>query len=342
MWDRRPDLVHFHHLTRLSTTLIDICADLGLPTVLTLHDYWMVCLRGKRLHPVTGEVCDVLDRDRCVQCLHPLWPTLLPNPGDIGDPDDPLDAGAGRYTLERWEAHSKRVMNRVDLVICPASFHRDRFVEWGLDPERCVVIEHGLVTEPLLAPPRGTKPVRTIGFIGNVIRSKGAHVLVDAFNRLDRPELRLELHGQCEADHGITDYAAQLTARPGLELELCGPYEHDDLPRILAGLDVLVVPSIWWETFCLTAREGALAGLPVVASNIAGIRDAVDSGMVLGFEPGDAEDLARVLAEVLDDETLRDRMSRQAGLVRDISECAAETEHQYEAMLERTARAART
>lgn len=334
LWGKKPDLVHFHHLTRLSTTLIEICVEQGIPTVLTLHDYWMVCLRGQRYHPTEEKVCDVLDRERCVQCLHPLWPTLLPldAPAEL---DDPHKRRAGWYALRRWELHMRRVLGLCDLLIAPAAFHRERYVEWGVDPERCVVVEHGLDTRRLLAKPRAPRPVRTIGYLGNVIPPKGVHVLVEAFNRLARADLVLDIHGECVAYHGRSDYLERLRAAPGLDVRLSGPYSYGELPEILAGFDVLVVPSLWWETFCLTVREGALAGVPVVVSDIAGMHDAVAAGLALGFEPGNPDDLARVLRRLIEDDALRAEMGRKAHLVRDIADCAEETERHYEAVLAR-------
>jgi glycosyltransferase involved in cell wall biosynthesis len=340
LWGKKPDLVHFHHLTRLSTTLIDVCAELGIPTVVTLHDFWLVCLRGQRYHPVTHEVCDVLDRERCLACLHPLWPTLLPldASGAPDAPADPYAQRAGWYTLKRWEQAVKATLARCDLLISPAAFHRDRFVEWGADPARCVVVEHGLDTRFLRAAPRRTRPVQTIGYVGNVIPPKGVHVLVEAFHRLGRADLELQVHGNLNAYHGRTDYAERLRGAPGRAVRLRGAYSYADLPKILAGLDVLVVPSIWWETFGLTAREGALAGVPVVVADVGGLHDVVKSGLALGFRAGDAEDLARVLRRLIEDKALRAEMGRKAHLVRDIADCAAETEAHYETVLSRSAR----
>src|SRR5206468_6511433 len=62
-----------------------------------------------------------------------------------------------------------------------------------------------------------------------------------------------------------------------------GRYEHHDLPALLAGLDVLVVPSLWWENSPLTVREGALAGLSVVVSQLGGLVEAVEEGLAIGF-----------------------------------------------------------
>ena len=45
----RPDIAHVHHLTCLSTTIVPELKQRGIPVVLTLHDYWMLCHRGQLL-----------------------------------------------------------------------------------------------------------------------------------------------------------------------------------------------------------------------------------------------------------------------------------------------------
>src|SRR5690606_27003378 len=45
----RPDVVHVQHLTGLSSELPLECAARGIPTIFTLHDYWMICHRGQLL-----------------------------------------------------------------------------------------------------------------------------------------------------------------------------------------------------------------------------------------------------------------------------------------------------
>ena len=335
LWESRPELVHFHHFTCLSTAWIEACAERGIPVVVTLHDYWLVCPRGQRLHPDTNEVCAELDRSRCVRCLNKMWPHLLPveESADARDPS-PVTSGS-LYSLRRWEEHVHRMLDLAALIITPSRFHRDRFVEWGLDPARCAVVPHGLDTRGLRGEPRGRRPLRTIGYAGTLIPSKGVHVLLDAFQRLGRADLTLAIHGQALLYHGDAGYADRLRAAvaPGLDVRFGGAYRQEELGNVLAGLDALVVPSIWWETFGLTVREGALAGLPVVAAEIGGLGEAVAEGLALGFRAGDAEDLARVLARLIDDADLRDAMSRKGALVRDIADCAAETEAHYSRVL---------
>ncbi len=331
----RPDLVHVHHLTCLSTSMIRVAKELRIPVVMTLHDYWLLCPRGQRLHPDDLSVCETLDRDRCLPCVHKLWPHLLAAPDPAAAPgEDPSMA-----KLLAWDAHVREMLALCDATIAVSAFHRDRFVDAGLPPERSHVVANGISAAALRAEPRGRWPIRHVGFIGTVIPSKGVHVLIEAFNLLGREELVLDVYGEVVPYHEKNDYLAELetAVQPGLEVRFHGRYEHRDLPRIFVGLDLLVVPALWWEAFCLTAREGALAGLPVVASRIGGLAEAVEEGLALGFEAGNAEELAAAIARLCDDQDLRDEMSRKAHLVRDVEQCAADTDEVYRAALDRAA-----
>lgn len=322
----KPDVVHIHHLTCLSTTMIEVAKSLGLPVVMWLSDYWFQCPRGQRILPEDLSICEDLDRDRCLPCLQKLWPHLLADedqPGFSGTP--PME------TLQAWEAHMLKMAERCDVTLTPSAFHRDRFVEWGVPADHCQVVKYGLPKEDLVAPPRGKAPIHHVGFTGIVLPSKGVHVLVEAFSLLDREDLVLDIHGEHLSFHGKTDYMEELKAavKPGLTVNFHGRFENRDLPEILSGLDLLVITSLWWESYYLTAREGALAGLPVIAFNLAGLTEAVDEGLALGCEAGNVRQLADAIARVCDDEDLRDELTRKAHIVRGVMDCAENIQSIY-------------
>ena len=184
-----------------------------------------------------------------------------------------------------------------------------------------------------------------IGYLGSMIPPKGAHVLVEAFKKLRRDDAVLDLHGVILAYHGDASYEPLLRqmVKGDPRITLHGRYENSDLPSILSRLDVLVVPSIWWETFCITIREGFMGRVPVVAARLGALAEAIEDGRTgLLFEPGDADELARVLARLLDDPDLRRRLTEGSfERVKGISENAEEMlEHYRAAMSVRAAKAA--
>ncbi|MCB9832218.1 MAG: glycosyltransferase [Planctomycetes bacterium] len=316
-----PDLVHIHHLTCLSTSIIDVARDRGLPTVMTLHDFWMVCPRGQRIDPEL-RICDRIDRVKCHACLARLWPHLFP------------DAAAGRLVADRaprqiedWDAFIQRVLARCNLLITPSEFHLEKMLEFPLPRERMTALPHGLDTRALLQQRDPEAPIRRIGFIGSVIPSKGVHLLTEAFDLLGRPDLELSIWGEAPSFHGDTGYVERMKAglRPGLQVRFHGAYDQRELAMILRDIDVLVVPSLWWESFCLTIREGLLAGAIVVAADHGPMSEALAMGRDgILFEPGSASDLAAKLRALLDDPALARRHRNKGHVVKDMARNARE------------------
>jgi rhamnosyltransferase len=310
----RPDLVHFHHLTCLSTSLLDVARRAGAPTVMTLHDFWTVCPRGQRITAAL-ERCETLDRTQCAPCLTRLWPHFTITPETLGALDERLRAR----------------LDGVDLLISPSEEHRRKMLEFGLDPARHVVVAHGLASEGLAAARRPRTELRRVGFIGSVIPSKGVHVLVEAFRRAAVPGLTLDLYGDVLNFHGDVGYGERLRSAAGdAPVVLRGGYDPEALPGILRDLDLLVVPSLWRESFCLTAREAFLAGVPVLASRLGGLAEAfVDGEGGRFFAPGDVAELALRLRELATDDGAFRALAQKIPAVRTLASCAAETEARY-------------
>ena len=97
-----------------------------------------------------------------------------------------------------------------------------------------------------------------------------------------------------------------------------------------AGIDVLVVPSIWLENAPFVIREAFTAGVPVVASDLGGMAEMVDhevNGLL--FTPGDADALGRALARLASEPVLVDRLRRGIPPVMTIEDDAAQLRSLY-------------
>jgi glycosyltransferase involved in cell wall biosynthesis len=297
----RPDVVHAQGLTCLSTTILDEVKRRGTRLGLTLHDFWLGCPRGQRMTKDL-ELCATLNRRRCVPCLGGIWPEYFP------------DAETGLVNLDNYDRRVARALALPDFLVTPSEFHRRMYLrEWNVAEERIHAVPPGLDPAPFVGLKRVPSVKFRIGFIGSVTPSKGVHVLLDAFNLLPAGSAVLRVHGAATRWHEVADYQQQLEARvkPGHPVEFRGRYANAELPRILSELDALVVPSLWYESYCMTIREGFLANVPVVASRLGPMADAVEDGVTgLLFDPGDAEGLSRCLRRLLEDARLRNDLAR--------------------------------
>jgi len=98
----------------------------------------------------------------------------------------------------------------------------------------------------------------------------------------------------------------------------------------LSEIDVLVVPSIWYENSPLTIHEAFLAGVPVITSNIGGMAELVrDEVNGLHFQVGNAEDLARKMLRVVENPSLLSTLKPNDSLVTKIEQHALKIETIY-------------
>jgi glycosyltransferase involved in cell wall biosynthesis len=325
----RPDVVHIHHLTCLSTGIVDRCRAAGVPVLMTLHDFWMGCPRGQRI--TAGlDVCPTIRLGKCLPCLRELWPHLL---GRGRSPDLPADERDAQdlALLEEYHASILGTLSALDRLVTPSRFLARMYVDYGVPAERIQVVENGLPTARWAghrAPPAPVGGPLRVGFIGSVLPSKGVHLLMEAFRQLGDPSgMRLDIWGEVLPFHNDRGYGERLAAlRRGYEsaITLHGAYANDELPAILSRMDVLVVPSLWYEAFGLTIREAHLARVPVVVAGHGAMAEAVEHGRTgLCFEAGDKHALADALRRLADDPGLRERLGRGAP-VRDELDAARE------------------
>jgi glycosyltransferase involved in cell wall biosynthesis len=140
-----------------------------------------------------------------------------------------------------------------------------------------------------------------VAFHGSLMRTKGAHVLLEAWLRLPKNVASLgilTIRGAYR-DAAYGRQIAALAERAGAVLE--GEFRREDLCAKLSQTDLLVVPSIWWENSPLAILEGLAARVPLVVSNLGGMAELVDEGRGgYRFRPGDPDDLARVLRQCLE------------------------------------------
>ncbi len=316
--DFRPDVVHVHHLFKLSAGLIALAKRQGIPVLVTLHDYWFICDNAQLLYRGRLPCAGPAGGWRCAGCMG-----AMEMPGSFVAHAAPL---ATPLYLYRYHL-LRRALRRADAVIAPSAYVYTRLQAAGATLKQVRLLPHGTDDGWLAGYRRqpGEGHLR-IGYLGTVAPHKGVDILLQALARLPVGRAELHIYGP-----GQAAYLGSLRSRAeGLPVQFHGPYERKDLGRVLGGLDLVVVPSLWPENAPLVVQEALLARVPVVAARIGGMGEWVQHGKTgLLVAPGDPGALAAALQQALDDPALLARWSAAIRPPKTMAEYAGEVEELY-------------
>lgn len=308
----RPDVLHVISGYMLSASVLRAAERLSVPTVLTLTDFWFLCRRITLLRS-NGELSTLpIDPVRCVRCLAEesrryRWAGhVAPKLMNVY-----WSLWKGRVAqMESRMSFLRDTLQRVDAIISPSLFLRSVFVESGVPPERVHFSRQGrdfldLTPEHLT---KTAAPVLRVGYIGQIAQLKGVHVLVKAVKQLPAAALSVRIFGDPTP---FPAYTAQLREqiRDDRRIELVGVRTAQELSRLHRELDIIVMPSVWYENSPNVILEAFAHHTPVISSDLGGMSELVQHGKNgLLFAPGDANDLAKQLRRLLEEPELLTRL----------------------------------
>ena len=354
---RRPDLLHIAHLGYLSTSLLATAREFGIPAVVTLTDLWPICVTS-RLVRSDGRLCTgPTDLGECVRCCAHMGPRGAPYarlsrfvPTFVWR----LMAGACGSSLvrslpyARWlDALARRnqvIRQRLlgaKAVFCPGEFVRQVLVRNGYPAHRIRHSPHGIEERKrvLREPPVGAAPKLRFGYVGPLARHKGAHLPVEAFASLGLDsQASLTYRGPVAGARASDSYGALVSERiaetKGANHE--GPFPNETVGEIMERLDVLIVPSTWYENTPTVIYEALASGTPVIATGHGGMRELVDAyrGGWL-FPRGDVSALASLMKRLIENRDLVRRAASEIRRVPGFAEHFEEVALAYEQVLSR-------
>ena len=320
----RPDVIHLQHLMGMPATVVDQALATGAPLVVTLHDYWFPCANAQLVTNYDGSVCNGpqwwLNCGRCAVAR-------------AGVPGDRWLAPAVAPILALRSHRLRHVLAQAQRVIAPTCFVRNSYADLGMPADNVVVVPHGIeapayVRDAASDNGRRDGPLHVV-YVGSLAWQKGVHVLIDAVNGMDAEKIRLSIYGDLKK---YPKYVAGLRARshhPGTHFG--GAIGREALWQLLSQeADVVVVPSVWYETASLVTQEAFAAGVPVVASQLGALAERVRDGVDgLHFAPGDAAALRERLARLQNDRELLDELRSKIRPVRTMDEHVADVDAVY-------------
>lgn len=337
----QPDIIHIQHLVGLAVDIVEIAKRRKIPIVFTLHDYWLIC-NQIRMWNQNKKICHYAKQFNCGLCnaregLLPFYSLSSKDTMMLGElVKRPLKfifnffillVNVGYYWFGFRKLRSKYIFDAVDLFISPSRFLRNMMIEHGLPERKILFSDNGIIKEKNISLGDAVKNSLVFAYIGGISDEKGIPVLIDAFNNIN--DAQLEIYGA-----GAKTYQNRIK---NSKIKLYGVVSGQAKNNMLARIDVLVVPSVWFENSPLTIHEAFMFGKPVITSNIGGMAELVQDGVNgLHFKVGDIDDLRNKIQFLIAHPEDISKMSAQTPHIKSIEENAIELENIYKARLLKT------
>ncbi|MCZ6599008.1 MAG: glycosyltransferase [Planctomycetota bacterium] len=312
----RPDLVHFTYLLwGLSVRMPVIAKDQGIPSIVTVTDYGLLCHRGQmfdwRLQRCFGPhppaVCarcvrepSIYDGSRARVTAKRAAVRTLARMGGMG-------IVVTEEELALREKVVREALEAVSHLIAPTRVVADTFRGYGVPEDKLTELVYSFDDTHLREARKETRSgVVTFGFLGQFTPHKGLAKLLAAVEVMEHrlPEAvepwEVRIYGGKAGGRNL-HYTERLFSHDrGPRVRVCPPFAPEDAHKILADLWAVVMPSEWDENAPLTALQARAAGVPVIGSNVPGIAEVIEHGRHgLLFPPGNVEAMANAMREVV-------------------------------------------
>jgi glycosyltransferase involved in cell wall biosynthesis len=351
----QPDIVHAMHLQGISSSVVRVFKEFGVPVVFTAADFWTVCpVVDLRRHD--GVMCTGPEVTHCVRCIASRNPdprvrnaaNLVPGAflrgvDLLSRTPFSLLSHALRQVRDVRErpAYIRERMQLVDHILAYTRLTRNLLLANGIGAGRIGVSHYGIDTSLIVEASKARRPSSTlrVGFVGTLAPHKGCDILLRAFEALPPGlDVTLSIHGDPK---GYEPFMEKLRGLAGCDERITfrGPFSREEIGGVLSEIDVLVVPSRWYENAPGVVFEAFAANVPVVATDLGGLSEVVrhgENGLLFILE--DAGDLARQLRRLSEEPGLLEKVRGGIGPVKTVEEYTDEIEELYDTLLKRQTR----
>jgi len=300
--DTKPQIAYIlHYLRKLSPALLVGLKRAGLPIVVRLSDYAMLCPQAHFLRENTPcELCingNLLPsiKYRCVQSN--LAASFL-------------------NALATWYHQRRRYFDLVDVFVTTTRFMYQKMIAAGYSEQRLCYIPT-FVNSKIFHPAPQEAKEKYIVYAGRLVKIKGVHVLIDALSLFlkMRPDINLIVKIAGSGDEKYLDSLKQQVQSLGLEssVQFIGELQAEQVVQLMNKAFLSVVPSLCYENLPNAILESYACGTPVLASNLGSLAECVNDGQTgYLFQAGDANHLAERLALCLDQSQKLAEMGKHA------------------------------
>lgn len=306
----KPDIIHIHTLMGLHAEFIFLVKELNIPILFSSHDYFGICPKVNLLNS-KGEICNSYQFGKeCIACN--LYSYSLPliyfmqshlyknikstkimeiikkkkkksfiideNNKNEGDNDIDINLANQYVNLRKYYLD---ILNNIDLIHFNSTIAKEEFEKFIRVKSETIQISHSDIKDNRVIKSYDSKKRLKLGFMGPSDKYKGLPLLLDALKVLKK---------RGNMDWELNIYGSNTPPKDdsyGDNIHFYGSYNHNDLKEIFDNIDVLIIPSIWKETFGFIGLEAMSYGVPVLVSKNVGFKDLIinkKTGIIIDSE----------------------------------------------------------
>lgn len=244
----QPDIIHIGHPLNCGEFAL-VAKKLNIRYFVTLTDFYMLCPKGNFINDKL-EICDSPSKTNCSNCLRNF--------------DEVFDNRLVRV---------QEILKNAERVFSPSKFLADVFNK-KIGEKLVEVNNHGMDYSYIIENNKryDKDSLITFGYAGNTSYQKGIYVLLEAIKSLKSCDFKLKLYG-FEEDDIVYKYVDKTENI----IELEGVFDKKDIGKIMNSVDVMIVPSVWYENYPLIIYESLASNVPVITSDIGGMKEAIQN-----------------------------------------------------------------
>lgn len=290
------DVVHIHTFMGLYKEFFDACKELNIKTVYTTHDYFGICTRVNFIDN-HGNLCNERDIEKCIRCnsygyslryikilqsssyryiknkgIIPIIKKILVNikKNNINNKKivlkdkDSKEIIVDKNEYEQLITYYLGMYKNIDKFIFNSTLSKEIYSRYFNTNGNVLSITHSDIKDNRVKKSYDGEVLR-LTYLGPFKEYKGFNLLMDVMRELNKED---------EINIKLTTYGDTVKLEENISnVNIKGKYTYEDLKGIFEKTDLLIVPSIWNETFGFIVLEGLSHGVPVMVTDKVGSKD---------------------------------------------------------------------
>jgi len=274
----KPDIVHLNNFLNLASPSI-LCCLKNIPTILTIHDYSIICPTGYKMLPL--KVCNSSYGKDCIKCI-----------------------GIKGYYYEKIKRKiSEKLFRNIDLFITPSMKLKKDLMKTGILNTRNIYTGIKLLKYSKLM------DGNNLLYVGRLSNEKGIRYLLKAMIDITKKisTVHLNITGGGPEKENLEELVKQLKLEKNVSF--IGQIPNKEIERYYKISNILILPSICEEVFPLVGIEAMSVGRPVIGSRVGGIPEWLDDGKTgLLVDPGNSAQITEKVIQLFSNRKLMEKM----------------------------------